>query len=145
MIKITREESIVKKYMLLPLLILGFVISVFGFQYAQADGNFENTRFFFNFDDIQQTDPREKLDSTSAYMKADNISGGDAYKAWVSMKDGEDMSGGNHYTVRENREYFMTNYVVETYGTHKLIRIQGREIHGTGTFAASGVWSPDSI
>lgn len=133
-----------KKLFLLSLLTFGIVMSVYGLQHANASNNYD-TKFTFIFGQSQQTEDREKLNYTSAYMKPESITGGNYFKGWVSLKDGTDVSGGYYYNLYEGQETFMVNYAGERYGIPVKIRIQGRQIHNSGTIAASGVWSPDSV
>ena len=133
-----------KKFMLLPLLIFGLVISAFGFHQAHAASNNQDTAFSFLFgtDVVQRTPPREKLNYTSAYMKATSIGGPGHYRAHVTLADGTNVANGSYYTIRPNNEVFLSNYTGEWYGLPVLVRIQAS---GSGIFSASGVWSPDSV
>lgn len=123
-------------------------MGIFGFQQVGASSNHYDTNFNFFFGNPEispQTDSREKLNNTSAYIKPTNISGGDSFRAWVSLENGMDVSGGHHYNVYQGQEVFLINYAVETYGVPVKVRIQARKTHGSNTMSAEGVWSPDSI
>ncbi|KYC92938.1 hypothetical protein MXL46_16100 [Heyndrickxia sporothermodurans] len=134
-----------KKLIVSGLVILGVLVSGFGFHYANAAGNVGDTSFTFVFGESEHTASREKLDSTSAYIRASSIGGGSYITSWVALNNGTDISRGNHYQVPKNKDVFMKNWAYEEYGKHVLIRLEGRKIAGTSTFAASGVWSPDSV
>ncbi|MBP3038805.1 hypothetical protein J9303_04705 [Bacillaceae bacterium Marseille-Q3522] len=135
-----------KKFFAPSLLIFGLVISAFGIQQTQAASNHQDTPFSFLFMPgvVNQTDPRDKLNSTSAYMKATSISGPGVYEAWVALLNGTDISHNHHYNISANREYFLINYAAETYGTPVSVRIKARGVPNE-TYRASGVWSPDSV
>jgi hypothetical protein len=135
-----------KKFMLLPLLIFGLVISAFGFPQANAASNNQDTAFSFIFgtDVVQRTPAREKLNYTSAYMKATSIGGPGYYRAHVTLADGTNVSNGYIYTISKNKEVFLRNWAGEWYGLPELVRIQANPA-GLVPYSASGVWSPDSV
>jgi hypothetical protein len=135
-----------KKFILLPLLIFGLVMSAIGFQQVHAASNHQDTAFSFIFgaDVVQRTPAREKLNYTSAYMKANSITGPGYYTAHVILANGTNVSNGYTYTVTKNKEIFLRNWAGEWYGLPVLIRIEAKPANES-SYSATGVWSPDSV
>ncbi|MGE8204970.1 DUF2712 domain-containing protein [Heyndrickxia sp. NPDC080065] len=107
---------------------------------SNAASNHEDSPFTFILGQNDQTSARQKLNKTSAYMKATSINGG-AYSARVTLENGTPV--GQSTTIKLGQGTKLRNYAVETYGEGVYVRIKGSLTGGVN--AASGKWSPDSI
>lgn len=123
--------------------------------------NYKDTSFYFSFspDNIyQETEPRTKEDTSSAYMKCTDSSTR-YYLAWV-VGDYDDVefdasvnpnnsSDVRHYGICEGSEgQYMINWVKETANANGWssvqARIRAKRCIPSQDFDASGVWSPDN-
>jgi len=141
------KEMKIKKYIskviiLLTVLMMGYTLSV-------SASNYKDTVFEFYFKTATggdtTTEPREKQDDSSAYMKCEAATF--AYTAQVTGMNSlfdlhYDMSGGHKYTFDTGTVYKMINYVYE-YG-YKYASIYAKRVYSYN-YSANGLWSPDSV
>ena len=118
---------------------------------AVAAGNWGDTPFNYHwgyFDGTKRTEVRAKLDTTSSYMKATYVSGGNSYNAYVTAAvwDGKqyqyiDVRCGT-YKFMQGTTLYLCNWVRERGFTAASIAATPGNVLGLD---ASGWWSPDSI
>lgn len=132
--------------------ILVLSMNTFGIT-SSAAGNYKDTTYRFDFsNDVPSylgwvTEPRQKLDYTSSYMKCKSAPSGHSYTAFVGACNSVDDPyrygvGSPSYTFVQGTTRYMINYVKEKGYNYACIR---GEANDYATWTASGLWSPDSI
>jgi hypothetical protein len=137
-----------KKRMVGLALCLALAFSMMGSAFAYA-GNSGDTSFSFSFtgSNLQQTATRAKDDYTSSWMQVTSITSGKSYVASVQARSSASSTtnisvGSPSYTFYSGTATYMTNYVKESGYNYAGIRAAQ---NSTGSFSASGWWSPDSV
>lgn len=138
------------KIKIVSAIVLIFTLGIGVSNWCFADNNHGDTGFYYRFSDYQpysgwHTEKRDKLDYTSSYMSCHSASGRE-YFAWVSASNDKSEFitevGSPEYRFYGGYTTYMINYVKER--GYKYAAISARP-KGTGSFTASGLWSPDSI
>lgn len=136
------KKNISKVIILLTILMMYYTICV-------SASNYKDTIFEFYFKTATggdvTTEPREKQDDSSAYMKCEKTVF--PYTAKVLGMNGlfemrYDMSGGHEYTFDNGTVYKMINYVYEN--NLKYAAIYAKRVYSYN-YSANGLWSPDSV
>jgi hypothetical protein len=108
-------------------------------------GNYTDTAYQFNFSNGGSwlTASRAKQDDTSSYMKCTSAAGR-SYNATVVARSGSTAYavGSPSYGFFAGTERYLVNYVKERGYSYASILATPTS---TASFAASGLWSPDSI
>lgn len=140
-----------KKKFIVPLLVLSTLVFTNVISITQAAGNYSDTSYQYAFSDWQpstgwNTVFRNKMDYTSSYMTC-HAASGRSYSASVmagkTQSDTYRISVGSPwYTFYAGTTIFMINYVKES--SYNYASIQAKP-STSGSYTASGLWSPDSI
>lgn len=137
-----KKKNMSKAVVLITIMAVMYIMPAHASNYTDTVFNF----YFKSKPGISVTEPREKQDDTSVYMKCQSTTY--PYTAHVegTMEDlgitRYNLSGGHSYTFYSGTVCRMINYVYENhipYASVSALRSYSSSYHATG------VWSPDSI
>lgn len=132
-----QEEKMKRKFFIVSMLTIGLFLGVFGFNDASLAANHN---FFFDFSERAYTADKPKYSKSSVYIRSNYMVGGRAFSAYVTLRDRSRI--GPSKAVYLNKDVYLTNYAVETYGSGVRVRVQGSS-PPDGVRNASGRWRPD--
>lgn len=138
----------------------GIVVSALGFTllagfaqtnaYAQSQ-DISDKGYNFTFDKfggedaVRYTEARKKYNTTSVYMKSQNVGGDYTFSGKVMKSDGTDVSMGKSYKFTDGTVQYMNNNAVERFGSGTKVKVRAQTGWNMVDVQAYGVWSPDSV